>query len=397
MKRFKPFSKRKVDREVVDQLLKKSQEEVNNINPINIIVAGKTGSGKSTLINAIFREKLAETGVGIPVTQGLEKITKEGMPLTLYDTRGLELNADAQHQVLLSLSQTIKDQQGSKDEIHLAYYCINANMARIEDFELELIQAMAEHVPVILLLTQAIGGTNTEFQRYLKKLKLNIAGIMPILAEPYRLVDQQTIPAYGLQELVELSLKLVPQDLHKAFINAQQIDMDRKVRSARRWATNYITSAFGVGFIPIPLADATLLVPMQITMLAHITAIFGLSLEKAQLVSIVAGLGGTGGATYLGKMFVSSAFKFIPAIGTVSGGIISGSTASVLTLALALSYIEVLKAISIAERNGNDLKLKEIQQVMNLNFKDQLNVLSESLPNDIKTKLLPEWLSELFN
>lgn len=397
MKRFKPFSKRKVDREVIDQLLKKSQEEVNNINPINIIVAGKTGSGKSTLINAIFREKLAETGVGIPVTQGLEKITKEGMPLTLYDTRGLELNADAQHQVLLSLSQTIKDQQGSKDEIHLAYYCINANMARIEDFELELIQAMAEHVPVILLLTQAIGGTNTEFQRYLKKLKLNIAGIMPILAEPYRLVDQQTIPAYGLQELVELSLKLVPQDLHKAFINAQQIDMDRKVRSARRWATNYITSAFGVGFIPIPLADATLLVPMQITMLAHITAIFGLSLEKAQLVSIVAGLGGTGGATYLGKMFVSSAFKFIPAIGTVSGGIISGSTASVLTLALALSYIEVLKAISIAERNGNDLKLKEIQQVMNLNFKDQLNVLSESLPNDIKTKLLPEWLSELFN
>lgn len=396
MNLLKRFSKKKVDKELVDQLVQKSQEEVEKIKPINIIVAGKTGSGKSTLINAIFREELAKTGVGVPVTQQLEKITKEGVPISLYDTRGLELNPHAQHEVLTALSKVIKDQKGTADEIHLAYYCINANMARIEDFEIELIQAMAEHIPVIVLLTQAIGGADSEFQAYLEKIKLNAKAIMPILAEPYRIVDQQTIPAYGLQELLDLSFELVPQDVHKAFNNAQQIDMDRKVKAARRWARNYITSAFGVGFTPIPLADATLLVPMQITMLAHITAIFGLSLDKAQIVSIIAGLGGTGGATYLGKLIVSSAFKMIPGIGTVSGGLISGTTASILTMALAFSYIEVLKAISIAERNGSDLKLKEIQQVMNLNFRDQLNILSQSLPDNVKSKLLPQWIDELF-
>ena len=39
-------------------------EKIKNLKTLNIIVAGKTGVGKSTLINAVFREKLAETGMG---------------------------------------------------------------------------------------------------------------------------------------------------------------------------------------------------------------------------------------------------------------------------------------------------------------------------------------------
>ena len=47
---------------------------------------------------------------------------------------------------------------------------------------------------------------------------------------------------------------------------------------------------------------------MQITMLGHITAIFGLSLDKSQILSMIAGIGGTGGATLFGKFLVSSVF-----------------------------------------------------------------------------------------
>ena len=166
---------------------------------------------------------------------------------------------------------------------------------------------------------------------------------------------------------------------------------------ARRWANKYVASAFGVGFSPIPISDATLLVPMQITMLAHITSIFGLSLDKSQIVSIIAGIGGTGGVTYFGKILVSSAFKLIPGIGIVAGGMISGTTASVLTVALAFSYIEVLRQIAIAEINGRDMKIKEIQQIMNKNLSEQLDVVYENLPKDIKEKYLPEWLSTFLN
>ena len=35
----------------------------------NLAIFGKTGAGKSTLINAIFGEAVAKTGIGEPVTQ----------------------------------------------------------------------------------------------------------------------------------------------------------------------------------------------------------------------------------------------------------------------------------------------------------------------------------------
>ena len=399
MSLWNKITQRKANRDIANNLMEKTQQEVDRIEPINILVAGKTGSGKSTLINAVFREKLAETGVGQPITQHVEKITKEGVPLTLYDTKGLELNPEAQHEVLLSLSDLIKSQKekGPHEAIDIVYYCINSTMARIEPFEMELIEAMAEHVPVLLILTQAIGEKNSDFEKYLNELNMPVQSIIPLLAKTYLIRGEQRIPAYGLQELIDKTLEVVPTEVHKAFINAQQIDLNIKVEHARRWANKYVASAFGVGFSPIPISDATLLVPMQITMLAHITSIFGLSLDKSQIVSIIAGIGGTGGATYFGKILVSSAFKLIPGIGTVAGGMISGTTASVLTVALAFSYIEVLRQIAIAEIIGRDMKIKEIQQIMNKNLSEQLDVVYENLPKDIKEKYLPEWLSTFLN
>ena len=399
MSLWNKITQRKANRDIANNLMEKTQQEVDRIEPINILVAGKTGSGKSTLINAVFREKLAETGVGQPITQHVEKITKEGVPLTLYDTKGLELNPEAQHEVLLSLSDLIKSQKekGPHEAIDIVYYCINSTMARIEPFEIELIEAMAEHVPVLLILTQAIGEKNSDFEKYLNELDMPVQSIIPLLAKTYLIRGEQRIPAYGLQELIDTTLEVVPTEVHKAFINAQQIDLNIKVEHARRWANKYVASAFGVGFSPIPISDATLLVPMQITMLAHITSIFGLSLDKSQIVSIIAGIGGTGGATYFGKILASSAFKLIPGIGTVAGGMISGTTASVLTVALAFSYIEVLRQIAIAEIIGRDMKIKEIQQIMNKNLSEQLDVVYENLPKDIKEKYLPEWLSTFLN
>jgi len=72
---------------IVQDILQKTEEEVKSMAPVNILVAGKTGVGKSTLINAVFRENLAQTGIGKPVTKHLERITKEGIPLVLFDPR----------------------------------------------------------------------------------------------------------------------------------------------------------------------------------------------------------------------------------------------------------------------------------------------------------------------
>lgn len=395
---FNRFKKQRFNQELGNDLFNLTAKEVRNMEPVNILLAGKTGSGKSTLINALFREKLAETGVGQPVTQHVQKISKEGVPVNLFDTRGLELSPKAQHEVLKILSQWVdKTGKTAEGRIDLCYYCINSNMARIEPFEIELIQAISQHVPVIIVLTQSLGNQVDDFKNYIKSLSLNIEEIIPVLAQPYLIQGEKYIQTHGLQALVDVSLKALPQVTKKAFINAQRIDLKRKVDESRRWAKRYIRTAFGIGFSPIPVSDSAVLVPMQIGMLAHITAIFGLSLDKAQVVSLIAGLGGTGGATFLGKNIVSSATKLIPGIGTIASGTISGATAGALTVALAYSYIEVLKQILIAEASGRDMPLKELQKLMNGNFEAQLTQIKKALPESLSENIDGQWFRQLFN
>lgn len=79
-------------------------DKIKNLHTLNIIVAGKTGVGKSTLINAVFKDKLAETGMGKPVTTHMRKITKKGVPLAIFDTRGFELGKEVQAEVKKRLS-----------------------------------------------------------------------------------------------------------------------------------------------------------------------------------------------------------------------------------------------------------------------------------------------------
>ena len=375
------------DFNIFTEAFNKIDKELNNMDKVNILIVGKTGAGKSTLINSVFRAEMAETGTGRPVTQHLKKISKEGIPVNLYDTKGLELSETVQEEIKKEILDEIDKcndlciKNDNKSElIHACWYCIDGSVRRCEETDIEWINDIAEKVPVIVVVTKGFPKKDArEFRKKIENINLNCRAIVPVLAEKYEDRDEEyeddevvIIPSYGLDKLVDVTLEVLPEGVRKAFNNAQKVSLDKKVSAARKWVTGYATTTGAIGASPIPFSDAPLLVGAQLSMLAHITAIFGLPVEKAVLTAIISSVTGVSGTTLGGKTLVSNLLKMIPGIGTVAGGVISASVASMMTIALGLAYISVLKFIIEEENQGHKVSTETIKEKMKEAYKKEL-------------------------
>lgn len=373
--------------ELLTKISEAYKDAENKLGQCNVLVIGKTGVGKSTLINSVFRDRLAETGVGRPVTDGIRQYTKLNYPITVYDTPGLELNANQVKSVQLEVAELIEDKriQNPREHIHVVWYCINHEAHKFEQIEEDWIKEIElKEVPVILILTQAISvdeEERSEFIDWLRKKNLPVSYIIPVLAEPKR-VGKHIVEVYGLTCLVEATFELLPEVARKAFVKEQIASLNLKAEEAFNYVTGYVASSAIVGASPIPFSDAFLLVPLQATMLGHITVIFGLPFDKAFITAILSAIGGVGGITTAGRFIVTNLIKLIPGAGTVVGGAIAASTAATLTLALGLAYIELLKRYMKSQIDGEPISLPNLTKMFADIYKEYVQTGRTTLKED---------------
>lgn len=381
MSNFNAYDAAQAAQKIMDEI----KENYSSLTTLNVVVIGKTGVGKSTLINSVFGENVAEVGLGRPVTQSIRKLEKEGTPLAIYDTPGLELQGDHSAENLLEqVTNLVNEGIQSEDvnqAIHCIWYCINTASSRVEPTEMNFLRKLGENtkrcnVPVILVLTQAFSKKKTEEMVIaLRKENLPVRQVVPVLAQDYEISeDYPKIKAFGIDKLVELMSELLPDTVRDTFIALQIASIDLKRKRARAAVTAAAGAAALTGASPIPFSDAAILVPTQVSMLAGITAIFGLPIEKAALTSIVSATIGTAGATVLGKTVVSNLIKMIPGAGTIVGAAISGTTAAALTGALGEAYIAILTRVASGDISFADLTSKEGMEELRREFEKQLRI-----------------------
>ena len=147
-------------RNIIKELIKEKE-----IEHLNIEIIGKTGVGKSTLINAIFGEKLAITKKGEPCTMETTCYTTEKYKfLRIYDTRGIQISKDFDidkvfNETLKNIKEKCENNEPN-DLIHCLVYCFTGT--RFEKEEGEIIIKLRKTyekktLPIIIVLTQDIG------------------------------------------------------------------------------------------------------------------------------------------------------------------------------------------------------------------------------------------------
>ena len=369
-----------------DEIAKKCMDAINeklkNLKKLNIIVVGKSGVGKSTLINSLFRDKIAETGLGRPITTEIRKIEKKDYPMAIYDTPGFELSEGQQAKVKEEIIELIHKGLATGDinnAIHCIWYCINVGGNRTFDqTEINWLKELIEKnkvtkVPIIVVLTQACPKTKgKQMQTLVEKENLDIIKVIPVLAQDMDFDGEYVAKAYGLDQLVDIMSEALPEELQDTLQNVQKASLKSKKKRSRAVVAAASAVAFGEGFIPIPFSDAAVLIPTQITMIASITTNFGMSISKSVIMSFISSTIGTAGTTILGKSMVSNLFKLIPGVGTGGGGMISGSTASLLTTALGEAYIKFMEMIYKGELKKEDLYDQNGQKAISKMFKEEL-------------------------
>ncbi len=376
----------------VAKCMEKINQATNNMSKLNIIVIGKTGVGKSTLINAVFGEEFAAQSTGRPVTQKIRNYVNENIPLRIFDTPGLELEKEQQEKLkedvlkLIRLGVSsfdnekgdfyshVKKQNTELDNaIHCIWYCINAQSSRIEESELQWLKEFTEEnkenpVPVFIVLTQSFFKKRAEeLKREIEKENMNLCNIIPVVAKP-----EEPFPAYGLINLIAAMEQVLPEQLKVTLINVQKVSLKMKKNKAQATVATAVTSAVAAGATPIPVADAAVLVPLQFSMLAAITAVFGLHIPNKVLTCFLSATIGSAGATFLGRTIVSGLLKLIPGAGTVAGSAISGGTAGVLTAALGEAYIAMMEMIYKGEINQEEIDTPEGKQKIRQLFLNEL-------------------------
>ena len=134
-------------------------DEGINKDSTNVLIIGKSGVGKSSLLNYMFGRELQKVGVGAPVTimEVKEFVYKydDHFEMHIYDTWGLEPSAQKAEEWKETIFEEIgrHDKKNISEWFNTIIFCLNAKSARVEDFEIDIMEELLReknHVTVAL-------------------------------------------------------------------------------------------------------------------------------------------------------------------------------------------------------------------------------------------------------
>lgn len=383
-------------------------------NKINVLILGTSGCGKSTLINAILEANEAETGNGEAVTKEIAIYQRDELPFRMIDTVGYEYSLFRQYSIKRDIAKFCKDGVKTKDVeklIHMIWFCIDGTTKRIDQEVLGYIKSVTndwKNVPVIIVFTKSYSsveidenikmaeGAIKKYNDNHKKRPLNVQSIIPVVAKTYQISETVSVAPTGLDNLVKKTVDLAPEAKKIGNEAIKEIDVKIKNAMANAVIGGATTAATAVGAIPLPIPDATVLVPIQTGMLTSISKIYDIQNEDTsnEIINTILKVGGT---TMAGKTLLN-AIKAIPGI-RIAGAVLNAAVAGAITVAAGEISNVLFKKVYLKEIELGSVNWeKEITKLFNdylPGIVEALKKLSDENGDKIDIKKIGEALASL--
>jgi uncharacterized protein (DUF697 family) len=297
---------------------------------LNVMLAGRVGVGKSTLVNAIFGAPIAPVGVGTSITQSIRRYVQPNLPISVYDTPGIELGVEPEAIAATYLTEIRRQMDDDDARVHFCLYCVRTRDERFETVESDIVRALAKDVLVALVLTQCPTYDDpraNKFARYLTSLELPVLDgqCFMTLAEEDN-VAGVPLPPFGLPDLVSAIYHQLPDAERHTLASCQRVSLELKIAEAKHAVNFNMGTAALIAATPIPLVDSIPLSALQISMLGQIATIMGFKVDPRAVA--------TAFATVLGVASVArttaSFFKIFPGTGTTINATIASTTTKIL-------------------------------------------------------------------
>lgn len=258
---------------------------------------GQSGNGKSTIVNAIMGKDVAPTGKGAAVTTKNQiysvsyRSGNDYWSLNLYDTVGIELSDNVTQAALIDIKEQLKSSQKSSStfDVNLVWFCINNRSSRFQDFEIDLIRKLSYEyeIPFVIVMTQCLDNQIGELEQIIQAEMPEVVTAR-ILAKDYPLRGGTIIPAYGLDELLKLSLSEYNR-MKVRVLESKLSAIQQELEVSERYIKNcenkakvcieiYVKKAGKIGWLPggcIPFVHK-----LCIKMVAELHELYGLSSSK---------------------------------------------------------------------------------------------------------------------
>ncbi|KMN69856.1 50S ribosome-binding GTPase [Bacillus cereus] len=348
-----------------------SNKEINEVisglkerRPPRLIMIGRTGVGKSSLINAIFGKYIAKTS---PVEIGTTQLSRynyesdEDILFEVIDTRGI---AESSNNKETTAEEDLKQAIEEFDPDAVLFLSDATQRARMDedvDYIKKVYEELGKKIPLVTVLTHVddlepsrikesskytsskfrnIQDKKLQMENLLKSLDVNCSTVIPVSTyiewnkeDPHLLSNQEQkeliIDFDGRYNIGELTDFL---ENNIDFCAAINLMMSTRIDKAIKKISNIVIKGFAaasttIALTPIPFSDIAILVPLQLILVVFIAYLSGNDIDMENAKEFLLSLGGIGVLGYGLRALAQQGSKFLNLLIPAAGSAISGTLA----------------------------------------------------------------------